>query len=239
LIKACLFDMDGTFLPMNVPEFLKYYGAALAGKVAPGAAKLGLDPKQLVKDVFAASDIMIDNTSAHTNEVVFWRTFSEITGQPEEALQELIGDFYRTDFQKAKPGTGVNPAVTALVRRAAEKVRVIVTTNPVFPKEAQVARVRWAGLEPELFEEITSYENYTRCKPHASYFAEVLEKHDLKPDEVLVIGNDAKEDLCAAQLGIKVFLLTNDLLHADGVDLTDVPKGGEDELEKFLEKELA
>ena len=45
-------------------------------------------------------------------------------------------------------------------------LRLALATNPIFPRTATHSRVRWAGLEPEAFEYITTYENSTHSKPN-------------------------------------------------------------------------
>ena len=44
-IKAVLFDLDGTLLPMDQDEFVKAYSMGLAKKLAPH----GYEPEKLVK----------------------------------------------------------------------------------------------------------------------------------------------------------------------------------------------
>lgn len=47
MIKAILFDLDGTLLPMDQDEFTKGYFKLLAAKLAP----YGYEPKTLVRVV--------------------------------------------------------------------------------------------------------------------------------------------------------------------------------------------
>ena len=48
------------------------------------------------------------------------------------------------------------------------------------------------------------------------------------------VGNDVGEDMIARELGMKVFLLDDCILSPKGLDISDIPCGGFDELEKFL-----
>ena len=92
----------------------------------------------------------------------------------------------------------------------------MLATNPFFPAIATHKRVRWAGLEPEEFAFITTYENSSYCKPNLEYFRQLLDALGLQPEECVMVGNDALEDTAAAQLGIPVFLLTDCLLNKKG-----------------------
>lgn len=47
MIKAILFDLDGTLLPMDNDAFTKYYFKLLCKKLAP----MGYDPQQCIDGV--------------------------------------------------------------------------------------------------------------------------------------------------------------------------------------------
>ena len=113
-------------------------------------------------------------------------------------------------------------------------LRTILATNPLFPVVATHSRVRWAGFQPENFEMITTYENSSYCKPNPDYYREILGKMNLKPEECLMVGNDAIEDAAAEKLGIRVFLLTDCLINKDQRDLSAYPRGSFPELMNYI-----
>ena len=82
-LKAVLFDLDGTLLPMDNAEFTKGYFKLLAARLAP----LGYEPKQLVDAVWAGTAAMVKNDGSRSNEAAFWARFTESYG--ERALQDL------------------------------------------------------------------------------------------------------------------------------------------------------
>ena len=64
------------------------------------------------------------------------------------------------------------------------------------------------GLKEEDFSFVTYYENFNYCKPNPKYFIELLKKFDLKPEEVILFGNNALEDgECALEAKIKCYLV--------------------------------
>ena len=67
-----------------------------------------------------------------------------------------------------------------------------------------------------------------------SELKEILEKAGLKPEECVMVGNDMDEDMIAAQLGMKVFLLTDCLINKKDRDYSDIPHGGFDRLMDFI-----
>ena len=97
-------------------------------------------------------------------------------------------------------------------------------------------RIRWAGLEPEDFELVTTYEDSPYCKPNPDYYRYVLARLGASPEESLMTGNDLGEDVRAAGLaGIRGFLLTDCLINRENEDISALPHGGFDELEAFLD----
>ena len=112
--------------------------------------------------------------------------------------------------------------------------RTILATNPLFPPIATQSRIRWAGLEPEDFEWVTTYDNSGFCKPNPDYYREILSKRGLKPEECAMVGNDVGEDMIAETLGMRVFLLTPCLINKVGTDISRYPNGGFPELLEFV-----
>ena len=66
----------------------------------------------------------------------------------------------------------------------------------------------YIGLKEEDFDYVTYYENSNYCKPNPMYFKELLNKFNLKPEEVIVFGNNTYEDgECAKLCGIECFMV--------------------------------
>lgn len=231
-ITTVLFDLDGTLLPMDQDLFAMTYLKGLAARVAPA----GYDPKALVDAVWKGTEAMIRNDGSCLNEARFWQVFTGIMG--EKALQDmpLFDAYYREDFDKVQSVCGFAPAARQIIDLVKAKgLRPVLATNPFFPAIATQKRVRWAGLQPEDFAYITTYENSSYCKPNPNYYRELLEKLELDPSECVMVGNDAWEDTAAAKLGIPVFLLTDCLLNRKGLDYSQYPQGGFPELRAFIE----
>ena len=227
MITTILFDLDGTLLPMDQEVFVKDYLGRLAKKVAPH----GYDPQLLVQAVWKGTGAMVKNDGRQSNEAVFWQVFTGIFGQ--EAMKDLplFEEFYETEFQEARRSCGFNPAAAETVRALhAMGYTTVLATNPLFPPVATQSRVRWAGLEPEDFAFITTYDNSSFCKPNPDYYREILGKLKLKSEECLMVGNDVGEDMIAEALGMQVFLLTDCLINRDGSDISRYPHGSFPEL---------
>ena len=230
-ITTVLFDLDGTLLPMDQELFLKAYLGGLCKKLAP----LGYDPKAVTDCIWKGTGAMVGNDGAQTNEAVFWQVFCSLLGEDTRKDEPVFEDFYRNEFQKVAEVCGKNPAAKELIEGLKAKgLRLVLATNPLFPAIATHSRVRWAGLEPEDFAYITTYENSSRCKPNPDYYREILDKLGLQTEECVMVGNDAQEDGAAAALGLPVFLLTDCLIDRSG-EVEKFPHGGVKQLLEWLE----
>ena len=236
MIDTVLFDLDGTLLPMDQDEFVQTYMTLLAKRMAPH----GYDPNHLVAAVWAGTRAMVENTGEKANEEVFWEDFCHIFGEDARKDEPLFEDFYATDFAHARRVCGFDPAAGEVVAMLKDMgIRVALATNPLFPAIATRQRIRWAGLKPEDFELVTTYENSRFCKPNPDYYREVLAELGAEPERCIMVGNDVDEDILPARkLGMKTFLLTHSLLNRKERDLTGIDRGGFAELKEFLLKNL-
>ena len=136
-------------------------------------------------------------------------------------------DFYRNEFIYAKQGTGVTPYAKKTVDYLkSKKVRLIVATNPIFPKAATYRRIEWAGLDPNDFEYITVYDNCSTCKPNLNYYADLCSFCGISPEDSLMIGNDVDEDMVSASsLNMDTYLVTDCLINRSESDYSAYKQG--------------
>lgn len=230
--RMILFDLDGTLLPMDMDVFTGYYFKLLAKKAAPRGYT---DPKALIDGVWAGTAAMVKNDGSRSNEAAFWAKFAELFGERVYADKPLFDEFYANEFNQAQAVCGFNPKARKTVELCkALGFRVALATNPLFPDVATRNRARWAGLDVEMFELYTTYENSTHCKPNPDYYRDVLATLDLPAEACLMVGNDACEDMIAGTLGMKVFLLTDRLINKQNADIGQWPHGNFDQLMDHL-----
>ncbi|MGM9548877.1 MAG: HAD family hydrolase [Faecousia sp.] len=231
MVTTIFFDLDGTLLPMDQDTFVKDYLGRLAVKMAP----YGYDPQLLVKAIWKGTGAMVKNDGKTLNEAVFWQVFTDIFGQDSLKDLPIFEEFYRNEFQEARHSCGFNPAAADTIREIHSMgFRTVLATNPLFPPVATQSRIRWAGLAPEDFEFITTYDNSRFCKPNPDYYREILGKLNLNGEECLMVGNDVNEDMVARDLGMHVFLLTDCLINKDNRDISQYPYGSFPELLEFI-----
>ncbi|MEG6616087.1 HAD family hydrolase [Peptococcaceae bacterium 1198_IL3148] len=209
MLKAVLFDLDGTLLPLDLDPFMQDYFKHLSDHFAHL-----YEPKAFQGYVWEATKAMVkDNRADKTNEQVFMEAFLPMVNHTQEQLLPMFDHFYSTKFNELKHCTTPTPLAKKVVAAVIEKgYPVVLATNPMFPAIATQARMRWAGIEDLPWELVTTYENSHYCKPNPAYFSEILEKLNVAPSEVLLVGNDTTEDLVASKLGIKTYLVTDHLI---------------------------
>ena len=234
-IKTVLFDLDGTLLPMDQDVFVKAYFGGLVKKLAP----FGYDPEMLVKSIWKGTDAMVLNNGEKTNEALFWDLFASIFGEESRKDEPKFAEFYENEFQKVKNVCGFKKESAQIIKKLKDNgIRVALATNPIFPAIATESRMRWAGLEPSDFELYTTYENCKHSKPNPKYYEDILTQLGATPEECLMVGNDVDDDMVAERIGMKVFLLTDDLINKNGVDISIYPNGSFAELNKFIDENI-
>ena len=234
-IKAVLFDLDGTLLPMDLDEFFRNYFKLLASKLYPYGYT---DSKKLIKVVVGGVDAATGNDGTKYNGEVFWYFFdSNFPDVKAENKIEVLDEFYRSDFNTLKQLCGYNAEANRTVKLIKQKgIRTVVATKPIFPASAIEARLEWAGMDVSDFEFYTHYDRCKYCKPNPMYYKEIADALGLLPEECLMVGNDVSEDMPAEEIGMKVFLLTDCLINSENKDLSNYPQGSFSDLNEYIEK---
>ncbi|MBP3667532.1 MAG: HAD family hydrolase [Clostridia bacterium] len=233
MLKAVLFDLDGTLLPMDQNVFMQDYFGRLIRRLVP----LGYTPEGFLAAMKKGIAAMVTNNGTRTNEEAYWEAYTSVSGKEILNHMPVFERFYNEEFDDVAAVCGCNPQAAELVHSLQRRgIRVILATNPLFPQIATQKRIRWAGLQPEDFEFYTTYEDIGFCKPNPAYYKEVLRRAGLDAANCLMVGNDIAEDMMAgAQAGLRGFLLTDCLINTPGADVNDYPHGSFDELNAYIE----
>lgn len=236
MLKAILFDLDGTLLPMDQTVFMKDYFRRLYRRLAP----LGYTPEVFHAAMMAGIAAMVKNDGSRTGEQAYWEAYTSVSGMDLEKELPILEEFYGTEFDDVSAACGYTPKAAETVRALKERgLRVILATNPLFPRIATEKRIRWAGLQPEDFEFYTTFEDIGFCKPNPAYYKEVLRRAGLDAADCLMVGNDVAEDMMAgAAAGLRGFLLTDCLINTPGADIEQYPHGSFEELNTYIDSLL-
>lgn len=232
-IKAILFDLDGTLLPMDQNRFLKGYFGLLTEKMV----KSGYDADTFMKALLAGTDAMVANDGTKTNEALFWEVFGSFYTKESLPPISLFDEFYEKDFPRTRDFCGFDERPKKIVRAVKDKgLLAVLATAPAFPAIATETRMGYVGLKPSDFVLYTTYENSTYCKPSEGYYREVLARIGCESHECLMVGNDVTDDMEPAEaVGMQVFLLTDYLINKNSADIAVYPNGSFDDLLRLIE----
>ena len=235
-----LFDLDGTLLSIGAEEFLKYYFAAISAEFEDLCA----DQDDFIQLLMGSTEKMIRNDGSCSNQEAFMRYFTEKMGISDQAEAEKIKTrfekFYQTKFTGLDQHFEIDRKTPAEIIEHLKKEgkRLVLATNPLFPKEAVAARLSWAGIKAEDFELLTHYENMSYAKPNPNYYQEILEKIEAAPEDCLMIGNDLREDAAASKVGIDTFIIEDQLIEREESDFEADWQGSLKDFKKLIEEQL-
>lgn len=203
-IHHILFDLDGTLL--NAQDFL-LRSQFIINTLIKFKKKGSL--RRAVAGLNAIAKEYQHPTRSGTNYERGVQVFSAKMGIPLLEASELLEDTLKEVFPSLKrycyPTPGAEKFIKNL-RKAYPDIRLTLATNPVWPIGPVLLRLKWAGLESNLFDEITNSTTYSSLKPSLAYYREILRKRPAQ--NFLLIGNDERKDLPAIQMGIRTFILS-------------------------------
>lgn len=233
--RAICFDLDGTLLGMDIDDFMSGYFS----RIAKWAARCGLDSERFMVALKSGTKAMALDGNDSLNKEVFWKEFNKVYGEENLRgfdVEKIANEFYLEDFNHIGDGFKPNPIVNKTIEvLSAKGYPLVLTTMPMFPLQAVKHRLHWAGLNPDSFERITTYENSKTTKPRQTYFAENLAAMGLRGEDVLMVGNNTMEDLAFLDLGADGYLVTDWLLDPVGYDMDSIKHGTFEEFSKWVD----
>ncbi len=198
-MKAYFFDFDGTLALLDESEFLIDYFKSLGDF-------LKMDPVKLSKEITSIiREITINADGFRSNYDRFMESFIRRFGGDTREWEKTFKKFYESSYFKRLSCHFLpnDKVITFLQERKGEGNKIVLATNPVFPKSAMIERLSWIGLKAEDFALITSMEDFHYCKPDPRYFLEVCSKISEKPENCVMIGDDDEMDGACEDVGIK------------------------------------
>jgi len=214
LLKAVLFDLDNTLIRFDEREFFEAY----VPKISSVFSDL-MSPETLLEKLLLSTQMLMNNNGQMPNAEYFMRSFSQGYEKYKDEFWRRFIKFYETEFDQFQALVSATPGVREVfVKLKKMGVKLVIASNPIWPKIVQMKRLSWAGLGDWDFELVTHIENMSHCKPHIEYYLEVCQKINEKPAGCLMVGNDPVNDLVVAKLGMKTFLVTHGS-ESDGSEL--------------------
>lgn len=205
IVKAVLFDLDGTLVDVDMNLFVPVYLRRLTGYMEDR-----VNPVHATQSLHHAVAAMFANTDANrTLESILLEVLeSELDISPEH-YAACLEQFCRNDLEELRPLVTGHPLSPQLVESSLDRGwEVVLATNPIFPRAVIDARIAWGELDGEVFHHVTDYETAHFCKPNTTFFEEILDRLKIPAEACLMVGNDTLHDLSASQVGMQTCLLT-------------------------------
>lgn len=210
MIKAVLLDLDNTLLSNPDRAFTVEY------------LRLADDFFFKRWQIESFSQLMIQAVKSMTSDADFTRsnteirvqTLLELTDIPLDELQGGLNAFYELDYPKLKNCVKKVEVVNALLDYLnACELAVVIATNPLYPPHAIQQRLHWAGLPSnfEAYAYVSHTDNSHFTKPNPAYYAEIIARVGVEPDETIMVGDSPRNDIYPAQaLGLHTFYVNDD-----------------------------
>lgn len=211
-IKHLLVDLDGTLLGnRNLPLSFDFVRQALTTlKQYRGWRKAATTLLEIRRELALANPVKA------TNDVRVVELFAKRMDLSLDESRKILRESVSIIFPGLKKHFYPIPGSKDFLDWAKDRYPLTLATNPVWPVEIAELRVRWAGIDPSIFTQITHVTRMHACKPHPAYFEEILEQQQLSAEECLLIGDELKMDLPATQVGIRVFIVESPKNASDG-----------------------
>ncbi len=204
-IQAILFDLDGTLVDVDmnrfVPIYLRRLTEYMSSQVSPVRATQSLH--HAVAAMFANTD-----ASRTLESILFEVMETELSVSPE-LYTACLEQFCQNDLEALRSLVTGHPLSSQLIESSlARGWKVVLATNPIFPRVVVDARLNWGELNGDAFHHVTAYETAHFCKPNPQFFEEILDLLQTPAEACLMVGNDTLHDLSASQVGMQTCLLT-------------------------------
>lgn len=203
-VRAVLFDLDGTLLQVEMEQFIPAYIAKLATHFDDRVERCVF--AEVVRS--ATFSLIRSEEVRRSNEEFFLGVTERHLGVDGALFAERLQRFCADGLADLAGLIRPLPLARDILGRCFERgLRVVIATNPVFPRPVVEARLRWGGLDDFPYELVTTLENSRCCKPHPGYFRDLLDRLELPAEQTVMVGNDTEHDLAAAEAGIATFLV--------------------------------
>lgn len=221
MIKAVLLDLDNTLIrnPDQVfaPAFIRLVDQFFVEQFELAGMADGL--LTAMKAVSGLRD------GEQTNSQVMLAAIAQACAAPPPRIEEALSAFYDQAYASLRPCVEPVPgALTVIEALRARGLSIVIATHPIYPLRAILQRLEWAGLptDPAAYAFVAHGGNMHFAKPDPAYYAEILGRVKVEPDEVVMVGDSPRNDIDPAKtLGIHTFWVHDPAAEGQGRSLLD------------------
>lgn len=199
MIKAILLDLDNTLLINPDRAFAVEYVRLLDGFFEQ-ALHYPLISQHLRQSIQALNG---ERPAPQTNAAFMLEAMARTTGLEVFRLEKGLAAFHRQRYPLLRSCTSQIAIALPLVEYLQQEgYAVIIASNPIYPETAILQRLEWAGLpaNPDDYALVTHSENMHFAKPDPAYYAEILGRVGVEPDEAFLVGDSLRNDIIPAEM---------------------------------------
>ena len=216
MYSCYLFDLYGTLVDIHTDEekntlweklsiFYGYYGASYMPEELNKQYLLEVANRQ--KQAKDMQGISHEAQPEIELEYVFQELFRHKGIQADLALSTYAGQLFRvlsTEYIKLYDGAKV---LLETLKQQGKKIYLLSNAQNIFTRY----ELKYLGIE-DLFDDIFISSVYGCKKPDVAFYMKPIQKHHLKPEDTIMIGNDYKCDILGAkQVGLNTFYIHSNL----------------------------
>ncbi|MBC7814784.1 MAG: HAD-IA family hydrolase, partial [Burkholderiales bacterium] len=208
MIKAVLLDLDDTLLLNPERQFVAEYLALI------DAHFTDLWQHQALSNTIMRSvKALVGERAPHlTNMDIVLNLIEADTGRVNADIISNFNDFYSDVYPVLKRLSSPAPGAVELVDFLRERgITLVIATNPLFPPDPVRQRLSWAGLSEDSssYALVTTADVMHFMKPDPAYYAEIVARIGIEPDEALMVGDGIDNDIIAAlAAGLHTYYVT-------------------------------
>ncbi len=190
MIRAIAFDLDNTLI-----DFMKFKReaskAAAKAMVGAGLRKNILDVEGDIFKIYKTHGIEYQKTFA----TLLWDVYKirKDWGEFEKIQQAGIVAYRKNMFETLKPYVDVVPVLKKLKKH---RLKLAIVTDA--PRNKAWRRLYMTNLAP-FFDVVVTKDDTGKTKPHEMPFKALLKKLELKPNQILFVGDDPVKDIPPAK----------------------------------------
>lgn len=203
MIQAVLFDLDDTLIARRA------WAVELAFSAQALRRMRGLgSPWAVLRAGKAAVRVAKSAHGAPTNLQAMADSFARSLGCDAADALARLQTLAEEDFGRL--GWGFRPvpgAQGSVAAAAAAGLQVALVTNPTTPEALVRWRLRWVGLDQAPWALVTHAGNMAATKPMPAFYEAVLRALALPGEACLMVGDDARRDGAAREVGMAYWQL--------------------------------